>query len=362
MFKKICVSTILSFMAMTNFLTAEMDYDIQDIGTLQTHSSHAIVLNNQGQILGWYNVDGSKDGKHYFLREQDGTFYEIVENSSVYENISPQFYSVRIDWRFLTDDGKAYGTFTLPNVNPVLFMWDKDYGLVKLGTLPGKEISAINNAGQVLIKSVVESENGKSIRRPIIWQNGKISKLKGLGGDLGIESEESYGLAMNNKGEVVGQSLVYLSYKNEIYEQVHAVKWTNGKAIDLHKNLPKTNASYAFTINDLGDFLIHGDMCGTYLSKKDGKTIAFNHNDLKMTNTNYMYTTATHGHSGVHDKNLNKLVDNSAIANKIFYDADSIWMNVIGIVSANDNGEVIVQGKTIYGEEHAMLLTPVKPE
>jgi hypothetical protein len=124
----------------------------------------------------------------------------------------------------------------------VLYVWDQKNGVIKLGNLPGKEISAINDAGQVLIKSIEENENGKLIRRPIIWHNGTITKLNGLEGDLGIESEESYGFDMNNKGEVVGQSLVSLSYKNEIYKQIHAAMWdSNGEKIDLHKRIPKSN-------------------------------------------------------------------------------------------------------------------------
>ena len=80
----------------------------------------------------------------------------------MYENIPAALQSVRIDWKYLTDDGSVYGMFTLPNVNPVLFVWNQHSGTVKLGTLPGKEVSAINNSGQVLIKSVVEDENGKT--------------------------------------------------------------------------------------------------------------------------------------------------------------------------------------------------------
>ena len=46
----------------------------------------------------------------------------------------------------------------------------------------------------------------------------------------------------------------------------------------------------------------------------------------------------------------------SQIANQI----DSTWMNCIEVVSINDEGEAIAQGKTIYGEKHAMLLIPIK--
>ncbi|QLH37316.1 MAG: hypothetical protein HWD61_15180 [Parachlamydiaceae bacterium] len=157
-------------------------------------------------------------------------------------------------------------------------------GIVKLGNLPGKDLVAINDTGQVLIKSIVENENGKSIRHPILWENGKITRLRGLEGDLGIESEESYGFALNKNGEVVGQSVAYLSYKNDICKQTHATIWTNGKAIDLHKKIPKTNSSSATGINDFGDVLI-----GRYLICNDDQTILFNHNDLKTTNTNYLY-------------------------------------------------------------------------
>jgi len=56
-----------------------------------------------------------------------------------------------------------------------------------------------------------------------LWDNGKITQLKSFEGQFGIESEESYGLDMNNNGEVVGQSTVYLSYKNDLYKQKHAM-------------------------------------------------------------------------------------------------------------------------------------------
>lgn len=201
-----------------------------------------------------------------------------------------------------------------------------------------------------MIKSIVENENGKSIRHPILWENGKITRLRGLEGDLGIESEESYGFALNKNGEVVGQSVAYLSYKNDICKQTHATIWTNGKAIDLHKKIPKTNSSSATGINDFGDVLI-----GRYLICNDDQTILFNHNDLKTTNTNYLYKNMY-----VMDKKGDIITTGYSASNKILYDLDSIWMTFIEIVSANDNGEIIARGMTIYGERHAMLLIPRK--
>src|ERR1700733_14032271 len=293
MIRQLCSLSIISILVISGFLSAEIEYEVHDIGTLQTHSSQAIALNNQGQILGWYNINGSKEGKHFFVRDKDGTFNEITEDfAMIYENIPQHLHSVRVDWRYLTDAGKVYGTFTLPNTNPVLFMWDHPNGIVKLGRLPGKEVSAINNAGQVLIKTVEENENVKIVRRPVIWQNGQVTKLRGLGGNLGIESEESYGFDINNNGEVVGQSLVSLSYKNEIYKQVHATKWVNGQAIDLHNNVPKSNKTQAIAINDLGEVLIYvgetKEYLPKYLLKSNGGITQFSY-DLNKLNNGFVY-------------------------------------------------------------------------
>ncbi len=235
MFKKICYLTVFSLIAISSFLVAEIEYDIQDIGTLQTHSSQAIAINNKGQILGWYNVDGSANGKHFFVRERDGEFHEIPSKTSD--------AGLSINWRFLVDNGKAYGTFAVNKATTALCMWDRINGFRKLGILPGSDVVAINNSGQVLIKSITENEDGKSTQRPAIWENGKTTKLQGLQGDVGIESDESCGLDMNNRGEVVGYSVAYLSYKNNIYK-FNKIKILTLIIKHLHINLLKVKIKY----------------------------------------------------------------------------------------------------------------------
>lgn len=340
MFKKLCTLTYFS-LVISGFLSAEIEYNIQDIGTLQTKASQAIALNNQGQILGWYNIDGTNEGKHFFVRNRDGGFHELPKQ----ENGT----GIAIDWKYLIDDGKAYGVYS-DGASTTLYMWDRNNGVVKLGKLPGKEISKINNSGQVLIKCVSEVENGKSFVRPVIWHNGKITKLNGLEGNSGIMSEESYGFDMNNKGEVAGKSLTYLIYKNEIYKQIHAVKWSNGQAIDLHNKIPKTNESIAKAINDHGEVTIEG-----YLIKNDEPFTMSQHN-LKKTDTNYFYNEMY-----VVDRENKVITNGYAFSNKFINDSNYfIWMNFLKIICVNDSGEILAQGKTIYGEEHAMFLTPVE--
>lgn len=343
MLKKLFAALFISLMTASSFLSAEIEYDIHDIGTLQTRESQAIALNNKGQILGWYNIDGTKEGKHFFVRDKDGTFHEIPnkENGTGWE----------INWRFLTSEGKVYGTFDGNSNYSVLYVWDEKNMVVKLGNLPSKEISAINNSGQVLIHSIVENENGKSIRRPVIWDNGKTIKLNRLEGNTGIPSDESYGIDMNNKGEVVGRSLVYLSYKNALYKQFHATKWVNGEAIDLHNTIPKSIESEASAVNDKGDVIING-----YLIHKDGcRETRGSGGANKKSNMNYFYSELH-----VVDTGCNAISNHMEFVNRCINDFNLIWFHFNNFIAVNDNGEIIAEAMTIYGERHAILLVPKK--
>lgn len=334
MLKNLTFALCTFLVSMSTLQCAEIKYEIKDIGTLQTHSSEAIAINNSSQVLGWYNVDGSGQGKHYFLRDTNGEFSEIPTKTND--------TNLEINWKFLTDDGKAYGIFSLNNSTISLCTWDKRNGYINLGVLPGREIVAVNNAGQVLIKSINDQENGKTVVRPAIWKDGIVTKLMGLPGELGIESEESYGFDMNNKGEVVGQSLTSLVYKNKIFFQVHAVKWdVNGNPIDLHKKYPKSDTTYASSVNDIGNILINHN----HKSKLNNKNCFVNGNIQS-----YGFRDGVFVGSSTYLK-LNQI--NGLLQN----DYDSPWISCVRFISINDKGDIIAEGKTIYGEKHAMLLT-----
>lgn len=352
MFKKLVYLILSSVVLTSSFLIAELEYSIRDIGTLQMHSSQAIAINDQGQILGWYNIDGSDSGKHFFLRDKDGTLHEVPNVDWSFETISG-VYLMQIEWRFLMDDGRAYGLLYSPNGNPFLFMWDKQHGLIELGSLPGDAV-AINYAGQVLIDSVIEYHEGNAIQYPAIWQNGEITKLNGLEGNAGIPSDESIAYDMNNQGEVVGKSVVNLVHKNGIYKQVHAVKWVNGQAIDLHNKVTKRPESCATAINDASEVLIEG-----FFLHANGKLINIGCGvNGKTTDTKYVYFKDF----GIFNKFGAQILSPNTISGKVTGDPDSIWMSCQEIASVNDNGEAVANGVTIYGEPHAMLLTPVQPK
>lgn len=377
MFKKILTTTIFSLFIASTFLTS-VEYEIQDIGTLQTHSSQAIAINNQGQVLGWYNIDGSSDGLHYFLRDKDGTFHEIPK----------KVFGVGIYWNHLTNNGKIYGIVPFekdkssiipPDLSPAmpigennkyamqvvdhynssLYMYDPNQGAVKIGDLPSNQIVAINDKGQVLIKAVKEARDGKTMCYPIIWDNGNIIKLNRLESEAGIESPINYGLAMNNEGDVVGKSVVYLVYKNKLYPRYHAVKWVDGKAQDIHNLIPKCNDSSAEAINNERNIIINGEQNGSFLCYKNSLIdliSSFEYGD-KLTNSNLIF------HSNrISDCKNKDIASSNSLCNLIRNDRKSIWNKIKQLNGVNDSGEIIAQGITIYGEQHAILLTPIKAE
>lgn len=344
MIKTLCMSAFFLLTSFSNILMAEVEYIIKDIDTLQTQSSQAIAINNQGQVLGWFNVDGASDSEHFFIRDKNGGFHEIP-------NKTPD-YKLAINWCHLNDDGKVYGTFLVNSNTTAFCSWDKYNGFIKLGILPVGEISAINDVGQVLIKYKIESENGRNIYNPITWYNGIVTALHGLEGDQGIESEESYGFDINNKGDVVGLSMVSLIYKNEIYKRQHAALWTSKQAIDLHQHVLKATSSYAFAINNEGDVLVKNSLDCIFLINNDGTSIKLP-NDIKKINKNYVYNNRY-----IFNKKNDCSMTIHNLNEKIISDINSIWYNISKIISVNDSGEVIAQGETIYGESHAMLLVP----
>lgn len=334
------IKAILTGFLMLFSTLGAIEYEIQDIGTIHTHSSRAIALNNQGQILGWYNIDGSNDDKIYFIRDKDGNFQLIPKNEV---SNGP-----RINWQYLTDNGDVYGKINEETMNPTLFVWNSKNNIMNLGVITGN-ILTINNKGQVLIHVPV-NENGKSTYRSAIWHNGQLNYLKGAPGNLGIESDIAQGNGMNNFGDVVGYSTVYLNYKNKVYQQQHATKWVNGQAIDLNNTVPVGISTVAIGINDLGEVLFNEG----YFINKDGKGTMFESH--MRVNKNYLYHLNS-SETNIYHKNGTLVTNRDMINSQIKNNINSIWTSVyLGMV--NDNGEIIGQGRTIYGEDHAIILKP----
>lgn len=314
------------------------NYQIRDIGTLQTCSSEPIAINSKCQILGWYKLDIHQVRPQYFLRDEDGVLYDIPS----YDENTP------IDWKFLINNGKAFGTFKNASQH-ILFSWDKKNGIIRLANLPNGIIRAVNNSEQVLFNFYNLNE-GKTLSCPAIWHTGNMSILDGLVGALGNCSKISIANDINDDGEVVGDCLVDIIHKNQISKEWHATKWENGEALDLHTKF-KCLRSSAQGINSQGDILILFD-------NKKYALINEENNVLQDLEEPYELSSGYLINKNILLKNdgrevFNRLKENINLSKY----PTSIIYDLIKIIDVNEQGQIVALGRTVYGENHGLLLT-----
>lgn len=144
---------------------------------------------------------------------------------------------------------------------PHAVLWDKDgtvHSLPNLGgsapdtTIlgPGNVADAINNHG---IIAGLATLPGNTVFHPVLWQDGLISDLGVLPGDL-----VGAALGLNDGGEVVGASI---SAPGPATGNPRAFVWRNGAMMDLNTLVPADSPLYlltAFWVNDSGDIVGFG--------------------------------------------------------------------------------------------------------
>jgi probable HAF family extracellular repeat protein len=113
------------------------------------------------------------------------------------------------------------------------------YSVVNLGLGWPTEGPKINNRGQVAFS--VRNETGY---RALFYDGQSIRDLGNLGGN------ESYALALNDTGEVVGRSRYNGS---DAFDQFHAFRWTSTTGMVDLGSLPQTAYATASAVNNLGD-------------------------------------------------------------------------------------------------------------
>lgn len=321
--------------------TAQVQYEIVELPTINTYTSAATAINSAGQILGWYNLDGTSHGKTWFLMDSDETTYELP----------PIHCDPKFTWKFLTDNGDVYGV----GAAGILYRWSQEDGL-QCACIPAADIAQVSHSGQVLLNFEIDQAGGQRQWKALIWEPGCITGLPGCAGDLGRVASSVVVKDLNVDGEVVGSSTVDLVYKNRTYQQTHATRWCDGAAADLHYELPKCTYSEAVAINKGGDILIkYGDRCGTFtqLVRSDGVQKHLGYGDWHLSNHN-VYTSGC-----IRNLDLDLLLDLARWNDTLAENRSSLWLRIDRIVNVNGDGLVLAQGKTIYGESHALLMRPV---
>jgi len=187
-----------------------------DLGTLGGTQSDAYAVNENGQVVGVSHYIVGVEDRHAFSWTASGGMIDLGTLGGIWS-----------DARSVNGNGQIAGFSATANGEAHAFSWTEAGGMIDLGTLGGNYSAAmaINDNGTV----VGVSTNANNVQHAFSWTAawgmvdlGTLSGTDPLNSDLG-----SQGLALNNKGQVVGDSTTTNG-------QTHAFSWTAaGGMVDL---------------------------------------------------------------------------------------------------------------------------------
>lgn len=213
------------------------EYEILDLGTLETDNSRPIAINDRGQILGIFESGGEN---YVFL-------WEMGEGLKILDMPGPQF---------LNNNGQLAGTVYLENhpgwKEGFGFIWSPDIGMLNIGSLGGQgaEIIDFNDKCQVVGTSNVNVSN-KYESHAFFWEHGVMTDLTIL-----FKQQVSGNwfhvrpTSLNNLGHVI------IIAHNKKASESKSFIWMNGQFTMLFpEKSPSTNLIVE-EIDDNGNMLV----------------------------------------------------------------------------------------------------------
>jgi len=160
-----------------------------DLGTLGGTISDAYAVNNSGQVVGYSTLPGDTVTDAFSWTEAGGM---IDLGNLGGDNTTAEA---------VNDNGEVVGASTDSSGDNQAFAWTPAGGMTDLGTLGGSFSIAlgVNNDGQVVGYS---SLPGDAVVRPFVWSSGVMTDL----GSPNSSFTETFGYAINDNGEVVGEA------------------------------------------------------------------------------------------------------------------------------------------------------------
>jgi probable HAF family extracellular repeat protein len=240
--------------------------EIIDLGTAGGNHSQANGINNRGQIVGWA-LNTVSDPYSIFDWQILGLSNGTQTRAVLWQNGEMQDLGTLGGpdaWaNFINSRGQVAGfSYTNSTPNPVTgvptthpFLWDKDGGMIDLGTLGGtlagsvlnNMLGGINRHGEVVGESNLA---GDLSFHPFLWREGHMEDLGTLGGNTGTA------MAINDAGEVFG----FADLPGSGTQVHHATIWRNGTITDLG-TLDGDCYSEAWAVNSSGQIVGSSGSC-----------------------------------------------------------------------------------------------------
>jgi len=218
---------------------------MQDLGTLGGGGASAHSINNNGAVAGTSRLPNSDRLQPFIWTKSEKMVWLGSLGGQGDYNVA----------RDLNNSNEVVGTSSATDGSNHAFVWSEKTGMLDIGKLSPTDASSygisINDLGQVVGWS--RSFTGGLGDRAFIWsaQDGR-QDIGSLGGEA-----DAYGI--NNLGTVVGSSGVLPIGENW---KVHAFVWQNDVITDLN-TLLSSELSYKLTsavgINDLGQIVAVSD-------------------------------------------------------------------------------------------------------
>lgn len=223
------------------------DGALRDLGPGPSNPWTLVKLNDQGQAA-WTASVGSTTRAYYWNGSQTVDLGTLGGTSSTVSDINAR--------------GDVSGSSTMPDGETHAVVWQQ--GIIRdLGTLTGTSSSAsgINDRGDVSGEwnYRVQDEYGFWIayKRGFVWTDGVMTDLGPLSdGDGGRSDSYSRALAINNRGQIAGESFPFSWFP------FHPVVWEGGAVVALRAEPNTWCQDRVAALNNSGVIVGQGGRCG----------------------------------------------------------------------------------------------------